>query len=330
MQRTIKAELIWPHSKKLSAKLFFNRRRIVNGQRQAMKIFSIGNHRLDQVLTRSPDLLREKECKIIKSERKIIIVRLPLEIEGKIKSVYIKQHNVLSFARRLASIFFASAAMRSVSGAVTLLERGYATAAPVAVVEYRRWGLLIKSLHFSEEILGAKSVDCFWRDDLALQRGVPGYSRRRLFLKSLARLFSSLHENGIYHNDLKASNILVVNRGTVFDAIFSLIDLQGLRKCLFVSRRRRIKNLAQLNRTLGVHLTRTEKLYFFKTYGGDHLFKRRSKRHLIRCILEETSRQIVRGKARHRLAEHYPLVKTLPAGAETTAEKREAEPFLLI
>ena len=290
----------------------------------------MGNKDLDQVLTRLPDLFRGKACKIVKSERKIIIVRLPLEIEGEIKSVYMKQHNVLSFAHRLASIFFASAAMRSLSGAVTLLEKGYATAPPVAAVEYRRWGLLIKSLYFSEEILGAKSVESFWRDDLTPQKGVPGYLRKRLFLKSLAGLFCSLHENGIYHNDLKASNILVVNRGAVFDAIFSLIDLQGLRKCLFVSRRRRIKNLAQLNRTLGVHLTRTEKLYFFETYGGYRLFNRRSKRLLVQCILEQTRRQIVREKARHRPAEHYPLVDTLPAGAETRAEKREGEPFLLI
>lgn len=62
-----------------------------------------------------------------------------------------------------------------------MLERGYATASPVAAVEYRRWGILIKSLYLSEEISGAKSVDNFWRDDLSALKGVDGHVNRRVF-----------------------------------------------------------------------------------------------------------------------------------------------------
>lgn len=329
MEGIIKGKLIGSHWKKISEKSIFTRSRITNGQRQTLKIFSVGKPGLDKVLARLPALFFEDECKIIKSERKIMVVRLRSEIGGKIKSVYIKQHNALSFAHRLASVFCASAAMRSLSGAATLLERGYATAPPVAAVEYRHWGILIKSLYFSEEISGAKTVESFWRNDLTALKGVAGYVRRRLLLRGLARLFKSLHANGIYHNDLKASNILVLTRGTATEAIFSLIDLQGLRKCLFVSRRRRIKNLAQLNRTLGVRLTRTQKLFFFNAYEDYPLFNRRSKRDLVQRILDQTSRQIAREKSRHGVAEHCPFVEALPAETETRAGKREGEPFLL-
>jgi tRNA A-37 threonylcarbamoyl transferase component Bud32 len=296
----IKAKLIRADGKRISERSFFTCGLTLNGQRQTLKIFSIGDRAVSQALTRLPALFLEKECKIIKSEKKVLVVRLPLEVSGNIKSVYVKQHNALSLAHRLTSLVCASAAVRSLSGAVILLKKGYATAPPLAAVEYRRWGLLIKSLYFSEEIPEAKTVVSFWRDDLTALKGV---ARRRIFLRDLARLFSSLHENGIYHNDLKASNILVLKRGATSAAEFSLIDLQGLRKCLFVSSRRRIKNLAQLNRSLGVHVTRTEKLYFLKTYADCRRFDRSSKRHLVRRILDQTSRQIVREQSRHGMAE---------------------------
>jgi tRNA A-37 threonylcarbamoyl transferase component Bud32 len=171
-------------------------------------------------------------------------------------------------------------------------------------VEYRRFGILIKSLYFSEEISDAKTVESSWRDDLSALKGVAGHRRRRLVLRSLARLFRSLHENGIYHNDLKAANILFLDTGAVNEATFSLIDLQGLRKCLFVSTRRRIKNLAQLNRTLGVHLSRAEKLFFFKAYGESRWLDRRSTRELVKRIVDETTRQLFRDKCRHGTVAH--------------------------
>ena len=330
MERSMKGKLVGTRWKRR-----FKRKILARGRRgevQTVNIFSIENSALEQVLTRSPDPASYKESKIIKSERKIMVVRFPLEVGGTIKSVYMKQHSALSLGHRLASLcLYPSAAMRSLSGAVTLLEKGYATAAPVAAVEYRRCGVLLKSLYFSEEISGAKTVETFWRDELSALKAVAGKARRRFFLRSLAQLFSSLHENGIYHNDLKASNILVPDRGAASETIFSLIDLQGLRKCLFVSSRRRIKNLAQLNRTLGVHLTWTEKLFFFKSYGDRRFHNRRKKRALVQRILDQTNRQIMRESQRRAAAEPCPCVEVSPKNAEgrgqTTALSAQSFPL---
>jgi tRNA A-37 threonylcarbamoyl transferase component Bud32 len=309
MERTVQEKLIWPRSKKLIAKTLLSRSQIIKGQRQTLRVFSIGSPDLDRVLASLPALFAQKKCKIVKSERKIVIVRLPLKIDGRIKSVYVKQHNALSFARRLASVIYPSAAMRSLSGAAALLQRGYMTAPPIAAVDQRFLGVLIKSFYISEEIHGAKTVETFWRGELGALRGAARYVKRRLFLRALARLFKSLHEDGIYHNDLKSSNILVVNRRAVSEAMFGLIDLQGLRECFFVSRRRKIKNLAQLNRTLGLHLTRSERLFFLNAYGDYRLLDRGARRELVSRILEQTHRQILREKLRHQAEENYPLLE---------------------
>ena len=260
-----------------------------------------------------PDLFFQKECTTIKFEKKIRVVRMSLHIGRTIKSVYVKQQNVLSFGQRLASVFCASAALRSLSGAATLLQEGYAIARPVAAVEYRRWGVLITSFYVSEEITGAKTIADYWREDLVARKGTEGQVRRRRVATKLARLFKSLHERRIYHNDLKADNILALEKGPAAEEILNLIDLQGVRKCYYLSRRRRIKNLAQINRTLGNHLTPKEKLTFLQAYVGDGIFFRRKRRHLVRSILEETSRQMTREKLRHRPTENHAFFEIAPA-----------------
>ncbi|HEX5022996.1 MAG TPA: lipopolysaccharide kinase InaA family protein [Candidatus Binatia bacterium] len=267
----------------------------------------------DETSINFPDLFYQKECKTIKLEKKIRVVRMLLHIGRAIKSVYVKQQNVLSFGHRLASLFCASAALRSLSGAATLLQEGYAIARPVAAVEYRRRGVLITSFYVSEEITGAKTITDYWREDILARKGTEGQVRRRRALRKLAGLFKSLHERRIYHNDLKAANILALDKGPADEEILNLVDLQGARKCYYLSRRRRIKNLAQINRTLGNHLTAKEKLTFLQEYVGDGIFTRRKRRHLVRRILEETNHQMTREKLRHRPTENHALFEIASA-----------------
>ncbi len=258
----------------------------------AVQIYSVGATGLDEALLSHPDPFIQSRCRVIKSERKISVGLMPMRIGGEIKNVYIKQHNALSLGHRLASLFLPSAAMRSLTGALTLIEAGYATAKPVAVVEHRHWGVLIKSLYFSEEVRGAKTLDTFWQENLINLRGVDGYRKRRAFLWALARLLSSLHRKQIYHNDLKAANVLVRDEEEPMEGRFSVIDLQGLKRCFYISERRRIKNLAQLERTLGRFLSRSEKLFLLKAYC--QFFDAPPKRALMDAIVAEAKRQFVR------------------------------------
>jgi hypothetical protein len=263
-----------------------------------VKAYSFGDRVPNEALANLPELFLHSGCKTVKWERKIKIVRLPIRIGRTLKPVYVKQHNAF-FLHRLASLVLPSAAVRALRAAVILLRAGYATAPPVAAVEYRRWGVLIKSFYLSEEIEGAKTVADYWRENLRERPGPEGRVRRRALLGKLARLFRSLHEKAIYHNDLKAANILTLHdKAAASEANLTLIDLQGVRKCLYLSKRRRIKNLAQINRTLGCQLTRTEKLFFFEAYAGDRIAED-NKRVLVRSILIETHRQVLREQWRH-------------------------------
>ena len=301
-----------------SAKLVLS---CVKKQDGKLKLYGVGNLELGGALGKLPELFFHDNCTIVKAEKKIRVVRLPLWIGQTRVPVYVKQHNNLSPWHRLVSLVCASPARRSISSAAKLRKEGIATARPIAAVEFRRWGLLIKSFYVSEEIPQAKTIADYWREDLLPLIGLEGRTKRRATLRSLAGLFKALHERGIYHNDLKASNIIAVDRGPTSDEIFSLIDLQGVRKCFYLSKRRRIKNLAQINRTLGRQLSRTEKLFFIKAYLGDSIVDRMEKRQLLRSILKVTHRQIIRERARHLTTEGVPSRDGISETGELAADE---------
>jgi serine/threonine protein kinase len=234
-------------------------------------------------------LFSDEKCIVIKDQTKIKVARVPLELSGLLCSVFIKRYNAFSLRSRLFSLFPRSGAVRSLQGAAILRDAGIATAMPVAALESRRLGVVTKSFYFSKEIPGGKTADAYWREDLTTTLERQRLWRRRRFLSGLAWMFHTLHQLGIYHNDLKDANILVVSdSGT---ESFYLIDLEGIRHYSKVNFRRRIKNIVQLNRTLGRLLRRAEKMYFLKIYLGSRFTSKLIKRRWVRTILEQSKRR---------------------------------------
>jgi hypothetical protein len=210
-------------------------------------------------------LFERPDCVLVKDQKKIKVGRVPLETSETKIGVYIKRYNAFSWRYRIQSYFSHSGASRALRGAAILWEAQIKTAKPLAAVEVRHWGMLNKSFYLSEEITAAKTADAYWRENLKTARGVTGFHARRRFLTDLSRLFRRLHGERIYHNDLKDFNILVREDESGNEEFF-VLDLEGVRRCCYLSMRRRIKNLTQLNRTLGRFLSRTEKLCFLKSY----------------------------------------------------------------
>jgi tRNA A-37 threonylcarbamoyl transferase component Bud32 len=109
-------------------------------------------------------------------------------------------------------------------------------------------------------------------------------------LRDLANLFRSLHAQHVYHDDLKDANILAAEDGSGSSVCFFLLDFEGVRRYSRLSERRRLKNLVQLNRTLGRYLRRPEKLYFLKAYLESASNDRVIKRRLVSKVLRQTRR----------------------------------------
>ena len=241
-------------------------------------------------LTDADGLLAQPDCQIIKDQKKITIGRLTLSIAGRSRTIFVKRYNAFSLRYRLASPFTYSGAFRSLRGAAILRAAEIPCARPIAAVENRKGGALTKSFFLAEEVAGGETVDAHWRNRLQGLTGHGSIALRRHFLAQLACLFNTLHGESIYHNDLKDANILAVSDGCHNDLRFVLLDLDGVTRLGRLSRRRRVKNLMQLNRTLGRYLRRPEKMFFLKCYLGSTFSERSQRRELTERVLSESSR----------------------------------------
>ena len=227
-------------------------------------------------------------CQIVKDQRKIKIARIEVEIGGALKTVYLKRYNAFSWRYRLVSLFKSSGALRSWKGAGILADSAIRTARPLAAVDSRSWGMLNGSFFLSEEVKAGKTADAYWRDNLLTLSGKEGIVKRRNFLQGLGELFHCLHSKNVYHNDLKDANILVSADAGAGAEQFFLLDLEGIRRYRKLNRRRRIKNLVQLNRTLGKYLRAADKARFLKSYLGPAFTDRFEKRIRVGRVLNQS------------------------------------------
>ena len=121
-------------------------------------------------------------------------------------------------------------------------ERGIPTARPLACAEVRQ-GLAFKTGHLIlEEIPEARSV-----------REMMLHSGGEVSVNRLARLLGEwvarIHARGFYHDDFRCDHILL-QRPEDGTPSFSVIDLDGCKILGEMSPYRRVKNLAQLLRSL--------------------------------------------------------------------------------
>jgi tRNA A-37 threonylcarbamoyl transferase component Bud32 len=262
-------------------------------RRGSLSIYALGTL-IQDLLTSvgvDPDCLFDLPgCEVIKDQQKIKVGRVKITTQGDLKTIYIKRYNAFSWRYRLGSLFQASGALRSVRGAAILSDSDIGTAHPLAAMDSRSWGMLNSSFFLSEEIENGKTADAYWREDLLAVKGKQGAGRRKRFLQRLGRLFRSLHQQNVYHNDLKDANIIVRSELSGEGERFYLLDLEGIRRYRRLNRRRRTKNLVQLNRTLGKYLRRTDKLRFLKSYLGPSSSGRSDEREWVTSVLRQSNR----------------------------------------
>ncbi|MBM4309108.1 MAG: hypothetical protein FJ123_20455, partial [Deltaproteobacteria bacterium] len=100
-----------------------------------------------------------------------------------------------------------------------------------------------------------------------------------------------LHQKGIYHQDMKACNIVVSENQQAWD--FKLLDLEDVRLSEKVNERKLFKSLLQLNTSIPNFVTRTNRLRFFRAYLRQHPIIRNEKEFLLRLIKKSKERGIV-------------------------------------
>ena len=182
------------------------------------------------------------------------------------KSLHIKRYNYQSTFYALKNLFRTSRAKRVWKVAQNLIACNIPTPQPISFLEQRKGRLLIKSFFISKKIDGALPLNSAIQE-LKTCRSSQDTTQKKTLIQQVAHLVRALHECGICHRDLKASNILVQKNPGQEQKLY-LVDLDSARVQTRIRTKERIRDLARLNASLfyATGISTADRLRFLRDY----------------------------------------------------------------
>ncbi len=140
------------------------------------------------------------------------------------------------------------------------------TPRPLAFFEERAGGIPAASAYCCFFDAGAVDGRTWLRRDAVR---LPAAERRRVREEVLHAL-RTLYRLHLYHADTKAGNLLVSADPDTGQRTWRWIDLECLQPGALLTRRRLLRNLVQLNGSLGNKVSRDERMAFLETLAQDY------------------------------------------------------------
>lgn len=201
---------------------------------------------------------------------------------GDHEKVFLKCFGIRESKRRLPFLKFLREGYYAFMMARTLYKRGLPTPEPVAYACFKKGLNAGRELVFTLWIDSAMPLGNFTHHFFSQQRDLQWRAIKRELAVVLGRFVKNIHEQGVYHGDFNINNILVRYKDGL--EVF-LIDTGEIRTVHWISHRRVVKNLDEINRFFldTDVVTRTDRLRFLIAYLG----KRAQNRELLRRYWHE-------------------------------------------
>ena len=236
--------------------------------------------RLERVIANHFFLLKENPSGLKKQSQEIVVSLF----EDGGDQVCVKQFCYSKFSDRLKEHFRHSKGLKAWLGGNGLRVRGVSSVKPLALMEKKRRVGRTESFLIMEASHAEEEMDCY------LCRGFDGMKEKRDFIKAFACWLTALHQKRIYHQDMKACNILISKNQQGWG--FKLLDLEDVRLNKKVDEKKLFRNLLQLNTSIPHLVTRTDRLRFFRAYLKQHPILRSEKEFLFRLIQKSKERGV--------------------------------------
>jgi tRNA A-37 threonylcarbamoyl transferase component Bud32 len=203
---------------------------------------------------------------IIKDSNTTSSCSVPHILEGSQESLYIKRYNYQNRLYVLKNLFRPSRAKRVWKVSQKLVACNIPTPLPISFLEQRKGRLLIKSFFISQKVDGALNLNAAFQQ-LQTDSSVQDTKQKKSLIHQVANMIRSLHDCGICHRDLKASNILVQGISKQAEKLY-LVDLDSARIQKGVPKKGRIRDLSRLNASLffTTGISTTDRLRFLHNY----------------------------------------------------------------
>ncbi len=201
----------------------------------------------------------------IKAGRSALLVRGEFPIGGRMVAVAYKRVTRRTWWKVFSAWFSGNRTLRTWRMALRLQRLGISTPSPLLVVVprwHQPWRPSYSAMEWLPQSLNLTAY-AEWLQDLPL-------SEARLRLHSaaeqLGELIGTMHARGVSHRDLKAGNLLLINKSSSVEAF--VIDLDGACRYVWLPRFRRLRDLSRLVRAMEAEktLTRSARLRFLQSY----------------------------------------------------------------
>jgi len=212
-------------------------------------------HQLRDALTaaeQSPALQRLKQSEHIQ------VFRVPLLDQDAV----VKRYDAYKARDRAKGWTRATRGRRAYAAACTLLELQVDTPPPLGFLECLHPDGHPVSYFINEWLPEANTARAFIKPRLHQQ---PAETRNAVG-QQLFSLLNQLYDKGIYHGDTKASNLLVTDESDNDHRRFFWIDLESVQFGIKPMRYHILRNLVQLNGSIGRKLPREERIAFLHRF----------------------------------------------------------------
>lgn len=180
--------------------------------------------------------------------------------------LFLKRYNRKGAWHVLRHLFRSSRARRVWVAAHSMIARDLPTPRPLLFLEERRLGVVTRSLFVSRAIVPAVTLCAFASDNFA------GLDRREKHacIRAFAHRLRDMHDRGVRHGDLKATNIVLKGADPVRHPEIYFVDLDAVKIKKSLSFKDRCRDIARLNRAVPDPgpANRSHRLLFLRAYLG--------------------------------------------------------------
>ena len=222
-----------------------------------------------------------KSDNVIKSSSKTGITQIRVANENT-ESVCIKEYRYPSFLKKIIYSFFRSSARKAWFAAHGILALNFLTPQPIALIEEKRFSMLKRSFLIMEDISDFLPCYKYVSEKFSCYDKVT-VEKKQIFVSCLAASLRQFHDSGVYHSDLKGSNIMITELPDTWNIFY--IDLDRVYFNKRITLKKKIKNLTQLNASMPNCITYTDRLRFYRTYTGIKKLNDKDKQ-ILRSIIQ--------------------------------------------
>ena len=210
-----------------------------------------------------PQLLFQDVEKILKTEGQNRVAVKNLTVGDSQLKVVIKRHCPGAGLRQFFRSFQRGRALRNFNTTLKLLSHGIPVAAPFAALHKRRNLLTEQSIYITEYFENSSNLHTFASEQLSTRQAGQSAIKKQL-CHQLATILATLHKNGLWHRDSKATNFIVCKNSQGKYKIL-LVDVDGIKPYFLRRRSRRFRSLWQLAASI-LSISAIDRTDYFRTF----------------------------------------------------------------